>query len=505
MAINFEDQKFKDLGIEGAVRITGRPEVFTIGEGGGGIIEGQAAPGAETPESFQQKFGTLEQEGIVTEISPEQAAEYGIDISFMTPQNETLDVGDIDEEVPTDVLEEGADQFDISRIMSERQKERTALLEAMSPTEAETTISEELIEKQAEIEQTGIQAQADIAGLEGRGRGITTGLVRGQQAQLQEQELLKQQTLQSQERTLLSRLGLEQEKRKGLIDVAKTALGFTSEDIDISFKIQDRIDKENKDFLDRVEKMSDDAQAQIDEIMKNYEGVDFEDLSEQEIANIAGLAAQAGVDVETIARGLKVQKDNFLFERQRKIQADTLDIMREQRISANEAERIAISRANLALSQARLTGEVEDLTGLPKEIDDAATEFLNLRAGLGAEPSSEQYWNIARIYAKRTGYDIEDVDRLMINRIMEKEGRLPTTPQAVGTGNLGSDFVTEPEEAVGKLVEKGAKPEEAITLIGEERERVISELMKINNQTREEVIAFLKEGAKIKPSVIRAK
>ena len=446
MAINFEDQKFKDLGIEGAVRIAGRPEVFTIGTGGGGIIEGQAAPGAETPESFQQKFGTLEQEGIVQEISPEEAAELGIDVSFMTPQNETLDVGDIDEEVPTDVLEEGADQFDISRIMSERQAEYERLTKLQEPTEEEIRLGEERIEKSSEIEQARIQAKADIAGLEGQGRGITTGLIRGEQAKLAEQAELQIQTLQSQERTLLSRLGLEQEKRKGLIETAKTMLGFTSEDIDTSFKIQDRIDKENKDFLDRVEKMSDDAQAQIDEIMKNYEGIDFEDLSEQEIANIAGLASQAGVDVETIARGLKVQKDNFLFERQRKIQADTLDIMREQRISANEAERIAISRANLAVSQARLTGEVEDLTGLPKEIDDAATEFLNLRAGLGAEPSSEQYWNIARIYAKRTGYDIEDVDRLMINRIMEKEGRLPTTPQPVETENLGSDFVTEQEE-----------------------------------------------------------
>lgn len=337
MAINFEDQKFKDLGIEGAVRITGRPEVFTIGEGGGGIIEGQAAPGAETPESFQQKFGTLEQEGIVTEISPEQAAELGIDVSFMTPQEETLDVGDIDEEVPTDVLEEGADQFDINRIMSERQKERTALLEAMSPTEAETTISEELIEKQAEIEQAGIQAQAGIAGLEGRGRGITTGLVRGQQAQLQEQELLKQQTLQSQERTLLSRLGLEQEKRKGLIDVAKTMLGFTSEDIDMSFKIQDTIAKEQKDFMDRVDKLTQDAQDRMDDILKSFEGIDYEDLGGEEQEQLLNLAIDADIPLDLMVRGLKVQKDNFLYERNREAQKDALARQREARIGAGVA------------------------------------------------------------------------------------------------------------------------------------------------------------------------
>lgn len=55
-------------GIFGAVRVAGSPNVFTIGPGGG----------LETPESFQKKFGTLEQKGIVEEITREQAIALGI-------------------------------------------------------------------------------------------------------------------------------------------------------------------------------------------------------------------------------------------------------------------------------------------------------------------------------------------------------------------------------------------------------------------------------------------
>ena len=63
---------FQDLqkqGIFGAVRVGEDPRVFTLGPGGR----------LETPESFQQKFGTLEQQGIVGQVTPEQARLLGID------------------------------------------------------------------------------------------------------------------------------------------------------------------------------------------------------------------------------------------------------------------------------------------------------------------------------------------------------------------------------------------------------------------------------------------
>ena len=62
-------------GIFGAVRITGTNEVYTIGPGGR----------KETAESFLQRFGTAEQEGIVGEISREQALKLGVTDTGQTP------------------------------------------------------------------------------------------------------------------------------------------------------------------------------------------------------------------------------------------------------------------------------------------------------------------------------------------------------------------------------------------------------------------------------------
>lgn len=55
-------------GVYGAVRIAGTPSVYTIGSGGKSL----------SAEDYQKQFGTSAQEGIVSEITPEQAQRLGI-------------------------------------------------------------------------------------------------------------------------------------------------------------------------------------------------------------------------------------------------------------------------------------------------------------------------------------------------------------------------------------------------------------------------------------------
>ena len=64
----FEQLGLVDQGIYGAVRVKGMIDTYTIGPGGR----------LETPESFQERFGTLEQAGIVNEVSMEEAIKLGI-------------------------------------------------------------------------------------------------------------------------------------------------------------------------------------------------------------------------------------------------------------------------------------------------------------------------------------------------------------------------------------------------------------------------------------------
>lgn len=94
---------------------------------------------------------------------------------------------------------------------------RESVLRAMSPGQDERRLADELAQFQGD-------ARMGIAGLEGQGRGIPLGLVRGQQAKLGEQAGI-------QEQTLLGRLNAAQQARQGDLLAAQTQLGFEEADI----------------------------------------------------------------------------------------------------------------------------------------------------------------------------------------------------------------------------------------------------------------------------------
>ena len=96
----FQEKGLIDKGIVGAVRIKGKPTVFTIGPGGTAI---------RTPEQFKSLFGTLNQEGIVGEVSPEQAKALGItETGDIITTSDSIREGEAQEEL--DKLEEDEDK-----------------------------------------------------------------------------------------------------------------------------------------------------------------------------------------------------------------------------------------------------------------------------------------------------------------------------------------------------------------------------------------------------------
>lgn len=94
---------------------------------------------------------------------------------------------------------------------------RKQYIGAFGPSESELALQDELA---AFREQAGL----GISGLEGQGRGIPLELVRGKQAQLQEQAGI-------QEQSLLDRLQMEQANRQLAQQAAGAELGFLQEDI----------------------------------------------------------------------------------------------------------------------------------------------------------------------------------------------------------------------------------------------------------------------------------
>ena len=107
----FEQLGLTDQGIYGAVRTPNSPTVYLIGEGGKPIKD---------PEEYRETFGTLSQEGIVGEVSVEQAKKLGINIEpdallselgndlFITPEMSPEEKTAITTEVNKEYLGAGA-------------------------------------------------------------------------------------------------------------------------------------------------------------------------------------------------------------------------------------------------------------------------------------------------------------------------------------------------------------------------------------------------------------
>lgn len=111
--------------------------------------------------------------------------------------------------------------------LSELQKQYASL---GAPTEQEKALQNQLTQYVGGINQS-------IAGMEGQGRGITTGLIRGQQGKLAEQGNLQAQTLQGQ-------LSNEQQARIAQQGAVGTELGFEQDRI-----AQERLDQQNAQTL----------------------------------------------------------------------------------------------------------------------------------------------------------------------------------------------------------------------------------------------------------------
>lgn len=138
----------------------------------------------------------------------------------------------------------------------------TKYLGSLSPTQAETDTQNNLTNLEGATNQ-------GVAGLAGRGLGTPLSLVRGQQAKLQEQGQLQQQTLQQ-------KLANLQKSRQSAIDVSKFAL--------------DRVDSEAKTASERAydtEKAKLAAETKASEPYTLNQGQQRFDSKGQVIASVA--------------------------------------------------------------------------------------------------------------------------------------------------------------------------------------------------------------------------
>lgn len=209
---------------------------------------------------------------------------------------------------------------DLQNLFNEMKSLRTDLINSLKPSEEEKTLQQQLIDlrNNANLSLLGIENQA-----------IPMPFIVGQQ-----REQLK--LYQAQEQNLIDRLGLTQEARETAANVASTGLEFLMSDIDLRFKVADKIQKQNEIAFNQAMQLSTQAKNNLALILDNFAGVRVNDLSAQDQAKLAQLAAQAGIPFDLISKGMDATAAQLEFKNildAAKLNGDTLAGLTEQQIS----------------------------------------------------------------------------------------------------------------------------------------------------------------------------
>lgn len=230
-----------------------------------------------------------------------------------------------------------ARETELTNIYSQLPTLREAYKASLTKTAQEKQLEQQIADIQGQITQYGIDTQTGLYGLEGQGRGIPLGLVRGQQEKLYQQRQLGLQGLQGQESNLLTRLGLEQENRELASKAAEFDITSLFEDAELTQKAVDKIDEQTNAFMDRVDNLSDNARQTLSTIIDKFKGMDMADLPEDSQLALADLAENAGIDLQTLILGMKANKDAIDFEQAYKTAQLNLDQYKAEQAAAKEA------------------------------------------------------------------------------------------------------------------------------------------------------------------------
>ena len=234
-----------------------------------------------------------------------------------------------------------ARETELTNIYSQLPTLREAYKASLTKTAQEKQLEQQIADIQGQITQYGIDTQTGLYGLEGQGRGIPLGLVRGQQEKLYQQRQLGLQGLQGQESNLLTRLGLEQENRELASKAAEFDITSLFEDAELTQKAVDAIDEQTNAFMDRVDNLSDNARETLSTIIDKFKGMDMADLPEDSQLALADLAENAGIDLQTLILGMKANKDAIDFEQAYKTAQLNLDQYKAEQAAVKEAREAA--------------------------------------------------------------------------------------------------------------------------------------------------------------------
>ena len=411
--------ELQSSGIYGAVRVGGSPNVFTLGPGGG----------LETPESFEQKFGTLEQEGIVGEITRDQAIALGI-------------------------KEASIDKPPVSEITSDTIKERqqTNIQNNIKRTENNVSLDTNVV-------QSGLQKYVD------------------QQTAAKSEEQLRlekeREDLTGQIRDILGELGeegamqLEEEEKRG-IDELQQALNDANSDLEIKMAEIQGLDAKYQQEFQTIEGKPitlSSIQGQQAQLYRNYQAQKNVLLSEASLLQAKSLAAQNKLSSAQSAADRAVDLKYNDLKTQLSALSTQLDIVdvdwtREEQIRVDALNRYYSNLDSLIEEQKNMEKtQYNAILDLISKYPDAGIDFSDTLAEAQAKlPSSRIYQDKVRLPVSGGGGSRVSVEEpLSINQIEQFRRSYGWTPPAGFTMEQLTQFMNDNPNLTPEQLEKAAR------------------------------------------------
>src|SRR3990167_6451518 len=157
---------------------------------------------------------------------------------------------------------EATEKDTIGGLIEEMRAARLNFMEAGTPTARETELKQKLNQ---------LRTGRELMPLELRSQGISApGIAAGQ--------IEDERVRAIQEGNLLFELGLEQESRQFKELSAEKQLGFIKDDLDLQFKIEDRIAANEDKLLEQARTLRKDSLDFVSKVLEQFPGLSFQDL-----------------------------------------------------------------------------------------------------------------------------------------------------------------------------------------------------------------------------------
>lgn len=214
--------------------------------------------------------------------------------------------------IDSSLFQSGKSQFDVQSLINQIQQGQQAYIQSLQPSQKQLDLQTQLLDLKKKYDEFGQAQEAGIQKIEGQ--VIPQELLVGQQAALKKQGESEEKNLVLKQQNLLTELGLEQEAQKVKQMGAEKALDFMTSNFDIAIKMQDKINTQKQQAFENLLKLNAAQKSKVADILDVLKGVNPDNLSPQDSAQLANIASQIGITPQLLYQSLKVGYNQSLAE-----------------------------------------------------------------------------------------------------------------------------------------------------------------------------------------------